>query len=1403
MQLQVETTIYKDGAIGGDIANAKALTQAKYAISDTSSLTGAKIATLNPPFSNWQLFNGAEIFVKFDNQAYITDQTTTLTLALKSSSTDTTAIAYPIKDSDGEILPLRFYWKPNSTVHFMFDGVNWRVLDVVSASKYNSLITEVDNFNSTIGEHAEAIDSLGETVEDHSTMIDQTADSITSLAQGNTTYFDPITGESTSSSIGTMVQQTANNVLIKASQNNATEAEKAAGGASVIQSLINVAPEGVQISADKVNIQGAAIFESIPTKDEVVNDIIIEYGVGSSSSSHTDIDAKEEGTPGAWSPLTPTWTDGSYVWQRTTKTGYRYDDIHDTWVSEPIVTYACIQGAAGEGGTSYYTYIMYSANSDGSDMTSEPTADTIYIGLYTGEASVVPPYNDSGWTWSKYVGDPGGQGDQGYSVSEVKILYYLKSGTTAPSKPNSTDYPNGVISASTGVDIWTTAVPIYVTDYNYFVCAQTKLSNNSYIWSDPTINNGLTTSNQRAAEAMAKANSASYKEQRIYYRTSTVKTFVEADYPITWVNSDESSANVYNQWTTKIPPLSTDKTDPNANKYLYLYTCIQRQNVANELSHTKALLDESTTVIDGGNIVTGSIAANKISVGELSAINANMGQITAGSISKGNNFIDFDTGTLEFKDNNDWIYADQGIQWTGSELNIRGHINATSLTIGNGSSSYNGAAAINISGYTIEIVENSTGASEGSTYLYPHLYHNGDEVLYLLSTDTAVDNSKIYYTRTGTAGNYTYTIVSNPSATVNPSEEQYYELIDYSHFIWYREGDTTGIGTPGDVNNQGRYLATYGDSYRVIYEFDDGEVEGASAIQTRTVDPQKYITKINDYGITIHPEKWTNNQSSSIQLDGTGMELFNSSGDSIAKYGSTAKIGFDNSSRFLMNSNSLQAFDSNNNEYFHVDSNGLRWGSNIAATTEEVNIAAQTADNYITYMNSTDGIRIYDGLSTNRNVNFAQINSYGMQIYKGGDAATNKVAEFGETVVVGNQNKSHIMFDFHSMQLKDKEGNTYFHVSDLRDNTGTTTIQEKFIGDGRTSTYSLTLVAIDVSSIEVKLDGTITQNYTATTNSITFDSRPSNGQEILVEYITASTEAKAFTFGSRGNSENNAIGALSYAEGQSVEASGLVSHAEGYITHAIGKYSHAEGASTQATSWASHSEGYNTSATGRYGHAEGRDTIASGTGSHAEGITMAIEVPDNTGNIPSTASGMASHAEGGGCIASGQCSHAEGVITSAHGTGAHAQNYRTTAYSYFQTAMGRYNKEDRTGTYAVIVGNGSQDDMRSDAFTIDWDGNIQYAGSASQMSDRRLKEHISYLSTDAIDFIQNLKPVYFKKDKKSHLGFYAQDVEEIDKWNCMTGEMNGFKTLGYTEIIAPLVAYCQHLEERIKQLEEK
>lgn len=61
----------------------------------------------------------------------------------------------------------------------------------------------------------------------------------------------------------TQILQTADNVLIKATKTGATDAEKEAGGRATIESLINVAPEGVQISADKVNITGTTIFNAV------------------------------------------------------------------------------------------------------------------------------------------------------------------------------------------------------------------------------------------------------------------------------------------------------------------------------------------------------------------------------------------------------------------------------------------------------------------------------------------------------------------------------------------------------------------------------------------------------------------------------------------------------------------------------------------------------------------------------------------------------------------------------------------------------------------------------------------------------------------------------------------------------------------------------------------------------------------------------------------------------------------------------------------------------------------------------------------------------------------------------------------------------------------------------------
>lgn len=160
---------------------------------------------------------------------------------------------------------------------------------------------------------------------------------------------------------------------------------------------------------------------------------------------------------------------------------------------------------------------------------------------------------------------------------------------------------------------------------------------------------------------------------------------------------------------------------------------------------------------------------------------------------------------------------------------------------------------------------------------------------------------------------------------------------------------------------------------------------------------------------------------------------------------------------------------------------------------------------------------------------------------------------------------------------------------------------------------------------------------------------------------------------SLGRKEGTTVGEGSYAVGASVTASGAFSHAEGFFTDASGSDSHAEGYSTKASGSESHAEGFGAKALGSKSHAEGFNTTASGQSSHAEGVST-------------SASGDYSHVEGCGTIALGD----------------------------YQHVQGKYNIKDTKGKYAHIVGNGSDADTRSNAHTLDWNGNAWYAGKLSQ-----------------------------------------------------------------------------------------
>lgn len=103
--------------------------------------------------------------------------------------------------------------------------------------------------------------------------------------------------------------------------------------------------------------------------------------------------------------------------------------------------------------------------------------------------------------------------------------------------------------------------------------------------------------------------------------------------------------------------------------------------------------------------------------------------------------------------------------------------------------------------------------------------------------------------------------------------------------------------------------------------------------------------------------------------------------------------------------------------------------------------------------------------------------------------------------------------------------------------------------------------------------------------------------------------------------------------------------------------------------------------------------------------------------ISSTASGYASHATGDQCFATGNRSNAEGYTSMASGNNSHAQGNATISRGRSQFAFGEFNIQDNQnvtmddrGEFVEIVGNGTSNANRSNARTLDWQGNEKLAG---------------------------------------------------------------------------------------------
>ena len=189
------------------------------------------------------------------------------------------------------------------------------------------------------------------------------------------------------------------------------------------------------------------------------------------------------------------------------------------------------------------------------------------------------------------------------------------------------------------------------------------------------------------------------------------------------------------------------------------------------------------------------------------------------------------------------------------------------------------------------------------------------------------------------------------------------------------------------------------------------------------------------------------------------------------------------------------------------------------------------------------------------------------------------------------------------------------------------------------------------------------------------------------------------------------IGYFTTASGQNSYAFSRTAEASGRDTRAIGKYSHTHGRGTIA-GYAATAFGNKSKALGDNSTAEGNGSLASGANAHAQNATTVASGND------STAMGKNSKAIGTCSLATGFTSEASGENSLTGGYGSKAFGKNSIAFGCQNVvrgencvAIGKYNtnmiKEDEYEKYSFIVGNGTSNSVRSNALTLDWDGNLE------------------------------------------------------------------------------------------------
>jgi hypothetical protein len=139
-----------------------------------------------------------------------------------------------------------------------------------------------------------------------------------------------------------------------------------------------------------------------------------------------------------------------------------------------------VQGEKGKDGITYYTWIKYSDNADGTGLYDTPKDTTNYIGIAINKTTPTESSNKTDYVWSRFKGDKGDKGEKGDQGQQGNQGQQGEKGDTGQSMTSSTPqwYASTSATTQTGGSWLDTMPTLEVGKYYWIRYKQT--------WENPT-----------------------------------------------------------------------------------------------------------------------------------------------------------------------------------------------------------------------------------------------------------------------------------------------------------------------------------------------------------------------------------------------------------------------------------------------------------------------------------------------------------------------------------------------------------------------------------------------------------------------------------------------------------------------------------------------------------------------------------------------------------------------------------------------------------------------------------------------------------------------------------------------------------------------------------------------------